>query len=77
MSIHKNLFHYLHYKSTNEVKMIIFVFLYACAHWFLSLFPLRFHQQRQQNSFYTGLIIPGSSHPPYMLLEFITVQNGF
>lgn len=27
MSMHKKLFHYLHYKSTNEVKITIFVLL--------------------------------------------------
>lgn len=64
MSMQKKLFHYLHYKSTNEVKITIFVLLVFMGSWFLSLFPLRFHQQQQQNWFYIDLIIPCSSHPP-------------
>lgn len=51
-------------KAPMKLKWLFLYCLYWYAHWFLSLFPLRFHQQQQQNWFYIGLIIPCSSHPP-------------
>lgn len=50
-------------KAPMKLKFLFLYCLFSWAHWFLSLFPLRFHQQQQQNWFYIGLIIPCSSHP--------------
>lgn len=51
-------------KAPMKLKLLFLYCLFSWAHWFLSLFPLRFHQQQQQNWFYIDFTIPFSSHPP-------------
>lgn len=46
-----------------KLKLLFLYCLFSWAHWFLSLFSLRFHQQLQQNWFYIDHIIPCSSCP--------------
>lgn len=76
VSMHKKLFHYLHYKSTNEVKMSIFILLvFMCS---LVLKPLSFEISSAtavtlilHRSGYTWL----SSGSFTWLLELITVSR--
>lgn len=64
-------------KAPMKLKLLVLYCLYSCAHWFLHLFPLRFHQQQQQNWFFVGLILLLSSSLTW-LLEFVTVsRKGF
>lgn len=78
MSMHKKLFHYLHYKSTNEVKITIFVLLVFMG----SLVPKPLSIEISSVTA-AKLILYRSSHPLLLssslmwLLNFICVQKGF
>lgn len=50
-------------KAPMKLKLLFLYCLFSWANWFLSLFPLRFHQHQQQNWFYIDHR-PCSSHPP-------------
>lgn len=78
MSMHKKLFHYLHYKSTNEVKITIFVLLVFMG----SLVPKPLSIEIASVTA-AKLILHRFYHPLLLsfslswLLHFICVQKGF
>lgn len=76
MSKHKKLFHYMNYKSTNEVKITIFVLLVFMGS--LVLKPLSFEIS---SATATKLILHRSLAPlilPHMAVAFHNcVQKGF
>lgn len=78
MSMHKKLFHYLHYKSTNEVKITIFVLLVFMG----SLVPKPLSIEIVSVTA-AKLILHRFYHPLLLsfsliwLLRFICVQKGF